>query len=86
MSLSPGDTAPAPTPLKRGDRVRVRAGNLLRWINNGRKEPIKHVVAVVELAPKGRGHYLLRSELVGGFAAPLCMIELVEAAEPAEAS
>lgn len=71
-----------PAPLKRGDRVLVRARNVLFWANAYRKEPLDAVPAVVVVAPKGPGHYLLRSDyLSGGFAAPVEMIELVEALE-----
>ena len=75
-------TVSRPTPLPRGVRVFVRAGNLLRGVNAW-KQPRERVFAIpatVEVA-LGGGSYFLRSELIPeGFTAHHSAIEVAEEA------
>ena len=70
-------------PLRRGDCVRVRAGNLLRGVNAWRRgDQVVAIPAVVEVV-LGGGNYYLRSHLIPeGFTAHRSVLEIqMEASE-----
>jgi hypothetical protein len=80
VSSSPVATQATPPRFQRGDRVLVRARNfqMCRWRGN-RQKPLEKIPAVVDGTPtRPTGHYWLRSELIGGFAALASVIELDE--------
>lgn len=73
--------ATSPTPLKRGTRVLVRAGNLLRAVNPWRRgqERVFAIPATVDVI-LGGGKYFLRSKLIPeGFTAHRDALEVVYA-------
>lgn len=77
--LGASTTATLPR-FKRGDRVLVRARNfqMCRWQGRYAK-PLEKIPAVVDGTPaRPTGHYWLRSDLIGTFAALPSVIELDE--------